>query len=177
MYGKVRYEGSGRVTVKGSVQTKGRDMHVVFWAAAPPDFRTSYTGSGLPYPNFEVAMQQTPSSGTVPVNADGTFSFSIQYPSGYYTNLGTLYVKPHVRIRSVVDGHMGPVETIKVAEGIPFRLLTYPPIPSTAPRCSPEFYGNRDYLPVRTQEDILRDSGYPASQTMPANFWGLTPAH
>ena len=177
MYGKVKYSGSGNVTITGRVNEYGSTTKIVFWAPTPPDYRTSYSGSGLPYPNAEVAFQQTPSYGTVQVKDNGSFSFSIPFPSGYYMNLGTLYVKPHVRVQAVTDGKAGPVETIKVAEGIPFRLLTYPPIPQTAPRCSPQFYNNRDILPVRTQEQILRDSGYPLKQVMPANFWGLTPAH
>lgn len=178
LYGKVKYTGSGDVKVNGQVKDyDGRQTKVVFWAAAPPDYRTSYSGSGLPYPNAEVAFQQTPSYGTVPVAPDGTFAFSLPLPSGYYSNLGTLYVNPHVRIQVVKNGKSGPVETIKLAEGVPFRLLTYPPVPSTAPRCSPSFYDNRDILPVRTQEQILRDSAYPSNNKMPANFWGLTPAH
>ena len=49
--------------------------------------------------------------------------------------------------------------TIQIDEGIPFRTLTYPSPPSKAPRTSPLFYhcGNEG-LPVRTQEQILRDS-------------------
>ena len=131
----------------------------------------------MPYPNAEVAFQQTPSYGSVPVKSDGSFSFSIPFPSGYYTNLGTLYVQPHVRVQVISNGQANSVETIKVAEGVPFRLLTYPPVPQTAPRCSPQFYDNRDILPVRTQEQIIRDSAYPTTNAMPANFWGLTPAH
>lgn len=178
MYGKVKYQGTGDVTVSGRVTNyMSGQTKIVFWAAAPPDYRTSYSGSGLPYPNADVAFQQTPSYGTVPVSADGSFSFCIPFPSGYYTDLGTLYVQPHVRVQVVTSGKPGPVETIKVAEGVPFRLLTYPPIPQTAPRCSPQFYNNRDMLPVRTQEQVLRDSGYPTTNAMPANFWGLTPAH
>lgn len=178
LYGKVKYRGTGDVRITGRVKGyAGGRTKVVFWAPAPPDYRTSYSGSGLPYPNAEVAFQQTPSYGTVAVGGDGSFSFSIPFPSGYYSNLGTLYVQPHVRVQVVTNGKAGPVETIKVAEGVPFRLLTYPPVPSTAPRCSPQFYNNRDILPVRTQEQILRDSAYPATNAMPANFWGLTPAH
>jgi hypothetical protein len=177
LYGKVQYKGTGDVTVSGRVSNLAGATKIVFWAPAPPDYRTSYSGSGLPYPNAEVAFQQTPSYGTVPVSGDGSFVFSIPFPSAYYTNLGTVYVQPHVRVQTVVNGKAGAVETIKVAEGVPFRLLTYPPVPQTAPRCSPQFYGNRDILPVRTQEQVLRDSAYPSTNAMPANFWGLTPAH
>ena len=52
-------------------------------------------------------------------------------------------------------------------------MLTYPPPPSSAPRCSSIFYSGRNKLPVRTQEQILRDSSYPCINKMPDNFWGL----
>ena len=111
------------------------------------------------------------------VDSEGSFSISIQYPSGYYSGLGTLYIAPHVRLQQIVNDVPGPVQVIKIENGMPFRLLTYPPAPSTAPRCSPNFYNNRTYLPVRTQEQILRDSQYPKTKDMPLNFWGLRPAN
>ena len=177
LYGKVKYSGTGNIIVTGRVNNyrKGQTQ-LVFWAPAPPDSRTSYSGSGLPYPNHDVAFQQTSSYGTVDVQDDGSFSFSLMCPSGYYSQLGTLYIQPHVRMQIVTNGIGGPIETIKVSEGVPFRLLTYPPIPSTAPRCGPQFYNTLDILPVRTQEQILRDSAYPTKEMhMPKNFWGLRP--
>lgn len=66
--------------------------------------------------------------------------------------------------------------TIQLDDGIPFRTLTYPAPPSKNPRTSPMFYHcNRNQLPVRGQEKLLRDSGYPESNKMPDNFWGLKP--
>ena len=37
------------------------------------------------------------------------------------------------------------------------------------------FYHCGNSLPVRTQEQVLRDSGYPEDNRMPDNFWGLKP--
>jgi len=182
MFGKLLYNGTGDVKVNGRVSNfMGlQDSQVVFWAPHPPDYRTSYSGSALPFKDSEMAFDQTPNAGVVNVDSDGTFEISLKYPSGYYSSLGTLYVSPHIRMQHVVNGKPGKVEIIKIGEGVPFRLLTYPPVPSTAPRCSPAFYDNRAQLPVRTQEQILRDSSYPQfsqNMHMPANFWGLRPAN
>lgn len=66
--------------------------------------------------------------------------------------------------------------TIQIDDGIPFRTLTYPSPPSKAPRDSPMFYYcGRNKLPIRSQERVLRDSGYPSVNKMPDNFWGLKP--
>ncbi len=66
--------------------------------------------------------------------------------------------------------------TIQIDEGVPFRTLTYPAPPSNNPRDSPMFYYcSKNKLPVRTQEQVLLDSGYPEVNDMPNNFWGLKP--
>jgi hypothetical protein len=66
--------------------------------------------------------------------------------------------------------------TIQIDEGIPFRSLTYPSPPSKSPRDSPMFYYcNRSQLPIRGQEQVLRDGGFPEVNKMPDNFWGLKP--
>jgi hypothetical protein len=187
LYGKLAYNGTGDVKVTGRISPgllgiggAGQSLtqnQIVFWAPRPPDYRSSYSGSALPFADSKMAFDQTPNAGVVQVKRDGTFAFAIKYPSGYYSDLGTTYVSPHIRVQQVVNGTPGETELIKVGEGIPFRLLTYPPVPATAPRCSPSFYDNRSYLPVRTQEQILRDSCYPSTNRMPANFWGLRPAN
>jgi hypothetical protein len=176
LYGSIAYNGSGDVRINGRVNNAlgMMDAKVVFWAPAPPNYRTSYSGSALPFTNSEMAFDKTPNAGTVNVNRDGTFSFSLQFPNAYYAGLGTLFVSPHVRLQTIVNGKVNDTEVVRVGEGIPFRLLTYPPVPATAPRCSPSFYA-RDHLPLRTQEQILRDSAYPAKNVMPTNFWGLRP--
>lgn len=171
----ISYDNNGSVLINGSVKNYSPNSTLIFWAASPPDYRTSYTGSGLPYPNYEIAYENTPNKGTVPI-VNGSFTFNIRYPSGYYAGLGSAYVKPHLNLQINSMGKLGPVSVVSLGEGIPFRLLTYPPIPETAPRTSPAFYDVRHYLPVRTQEQILRDSDYPNNLKMPANFWGLRPS-
>ena len=172
---RAKYDDTGGVVISGQVKNADPDAFVVFWAASPPDYRTSFSGSGLPYANSEMAYDNTPNRGTVPIQADGTFQFKMRYPSGYYTGLGTIFMQPHVSVQVNSPTKVGTPMVVRIDEGVPFRMLTYPPMPETAPRCSPNFYGGRDNLPVRTQEQILRDSGYPSTNQMPANFWGLKP--
>ena len=37
------------------------------------------------------------------------------------------------------------------------------------------YYCSKTKLPVRTQEQVLRDSGYPEDNKMHDDFWGLRP--
>jgi hypothetical protein len=170
----VEDHGSGEFTVSG--KTSAPDgANVLFWAANPPNYNTGFSGSGLPFPSPDIAFDNTPNKGAVKVQ-DGNFKFYIRYPSSFYAGLGTYYVPPHVYYK-VCDGSgkESRVHAIKLGEGIPFRSLTYPPPPMTAPRRDCNFYGGRDELPIRTQEQILRDGGYPDKNTTPDNFWGLVP--
>lgn len=173
IHGNVSYVGTGNIVVSGKLDRAFTSDHkLMFLAAKAPDYRTSYTGSALPFTNAEMAYESTRSRGTVEVGADGQFSFSFDSPNAYYSGLGSVYVKPHVQLILTEKGEIVKVYTVKISEGIPFRTLSYPDNP---PRCSPLFYGNRDQLPVRTQEQVLRDSAYPDTNETPDNFWGLRP--
>ena len=78
------------------------------------------------------------------------------------------------KVQDVINSN--EFHTIQIDEGIPFRTLTYPSPPSKNPRTSPMFYHcGKNQLPIRGQEQVLRDSGYPEVNKMPNNFWGLKP--
>ena len=143
----------------------------------PPTYTTSYSGSGLPYPSPDIAYENTPNRGAVKASG-GSFEFRVRYPNAYYIGLGSVYVEPCVHIKICEEGSDGKVSTIKLGNGIPFRMLTYPPSqPGTKARSCPKFYSGRTELPMRTQEQLLRDSGYPEENVMPQNFWGKAVPH
>lgn len=175
--GVVLDSGEGEYLVKGVVKSKTSDPKIIFWAANPPTYTTSYSGSGLPYPNSDVAYENTPNTGSV-IAKDRKFQFRIRYPNAYYAGLGSVYVEPCVHIKVCEKDSEQNVETIKLGNGIPFRSLTYPPTqPNTRVRSNNLFYSGRDKLPVRTQETILRESGYPEENIVPNNFWGNAVPH
>lgn len=167
----------GDIKITGTVPSNVNK--VMFWAAAPPTYGTSFSGSGLPYNDPISAHENTPNRGSANVQY-GKFSFTIKYPNAYYIGLGTLYVPPHVNIKLCQSGVPENSESnrkvsIKVDEGIPFRTLTYPAPPSKKPRNSPLFYCE-PWHGARTQEAILRSAGYPEVNNTPDNFWGMKPA-
>jgi len=166
--------GFGDVIVKGTVETKTENPTIIYWAANPPKYGTSYTGSGLPYYDPIQAYDRTPNKGAV-VAENRNFEFKLKFPNGYYTGLGTNYQSPRVHIRVCEKNCENKLHTIVLGYGTPFRTLTYPPPPNGAPRSGPEFYSGLENLPLRTQEQILVDSGYPQINEMPENFWGLKP--
>lgn len=174
--GLVIDEGMGEYTVKGKINDYNNNT-LIWWAGNPPTYITSYSGSGLPYPNSEIAYENTINKGMVKTDDKGNFQFNVMYPNTYYMGLGTNPVEPccHIKKCGTDDDQ---IHTIKLGHGVPFRMLTYPPIKSyDRPRHNVMFYSGRDKLPVRSQEQILRDSGYPLNNIMPKDFWGLTPHH
>ncbi len=170
--GTVLDSGDGEFIVRGHISSF-ENNRIIFWAPNPPTYVTSYTGSGLPYANPSMAYDNTPNKGSV-MAKDGNFEFRIRYPNSYYMGLGTVCVQPCCHVKLCDDDK---IHTIKLGNGIPFRMLTYPPsAPGTAARANPLFYGNRNELEIRTQEEILRASGFPEDNKTPVNFWGTRPA-
>ena len=171
--GTITYRGSGDLVVKGQLTQGGLASKLYFWAAAPPTYGTSFSGSGMPYPDAEVAYDRTPNKGLVNLT-NGQFTINMKYPNAYYIGLGSLYVPPHVNFKICQEGMADSYFSVQVDGGVPFRTLTYPAPPSKKPRISPLFYCEPE-KGARTQESILRDSAYPETNTMPDNFWGDRP--
>ena len=117
------------------------NLKIVYWAANPPDYLQSFNGSGLPYPNPEIAYQNTPNLGIA--NLDGNaYSFDILYPNSYYTELGTVYNEPRVHIKLCTgdNSKVYDIQTINLKNPIPYRSLAYGApnltIPRTTGNCS-----------------------------------------
>jgi hypothetical protein len=172
-FGKVYNEGNGDIIISGTVNSNIDNPNIIFWAPSPADHLTSYSGSGLPFPNAEVAYQNTPNKGMVQaVNKE--FTFRLKYPNAYYAHLGTLYIPPLVNIKVCDDTNKDSYITVQIDDGIPYRTLTYPAPPGENPYNSPLFFHTEE-REVRTQEQILRDSSYPKENKTPKNWWGLKP--
>lgn len=163
--------GSGNFTVKGYVPEFGNSK-ILFWAPNPPTYLNSYSGSGLPYPNANIAYENTINKGTT-VCKNGKFQFKIEFPNSYYRGLGTVYVPPCYHVKKCGSSKM---YTFEINQGISYRMLTYPTMAQNMKRnrVSPEFY-HVESQDVRTQEQILRASAYPSINKMDADFWGGKP--
>lgn len=161
------------ISVYGKLTENIKDNVIYYFAAAPPDYRATYTGSGLPFANTAQAFDNTPNKGKVSV-IDNTFEINLMYPNSYYVGLGTVIVPPTVFLQYYnIEGFKRNV-SIKISDGIPYRMLSYP-MSFTLPRKDATFYKFGWMMPVRTQEQILRDSAYPVNNEMSTNFWGLKP--
>jgi hypothetical protein len=169
----IHYNSDGYFIVEGKAPIG--TPFIKYWAASPPTYSLSFSGSGLPYPNEEVAMEKTPNKGIAEIR-NGFFQFPLEYPNSYYDKFLRKIVPPQVKFCYVNQNgeNHGDVYVANLGDGIPFRSLV-----NTKKRdwnSGPLFYCNNN-LPVRNQFQILLDSGYPAVNKVPDNFWGLMPPH
>jgi len=150
-------------------------LYIKYTASSPPTYNSNFSGSGLPFPNELIAFENSPNKGITEVNG-GSFRFSLRYPNSYYTNMGTVYVPPQVKmvLTNKDNKDMGKPLIINLGEGIPFRTLTWPIQRDWNKGAM--FYNNPN-LPVRTQYQILLDSAYPSTNKTPKNFWGMVSPH
>lgn len=144
--------------------------HIMWWAANPPTYSVSFTGSGMPFPNENIAFERTPNQGFIPLQSP-LFSVSLIKPNSYYTHLGKKYVPPQLKycLCDSSGKNCSPTYTVKLSEGIPFRYQTFPPQRNW--NAGPMFYCNPNTI-VGNQEQILRINGYPEDGIQPPNFWG-----
>lgn len=155
------------------------DEDIVYYVAAAPAMCTnSMSGSGLPFIDSKQAFDRTPNKGYVLKDArTGTFTIRMSMPNSYYAGLGTLLIKPKVYIYyKTRRGHVKRSTAIQLSRGIPYRSLTYPMNETDVGRKDPMFYSPVLFQRVRSQEQILRDSAYPAQDEMAPDFWGDTPS-
>lgn len=158
--------------VNVTLEPPSADGRVEYVAAAPPDHRAAFGGSALPFASPRHAFENTPNAGVAQAEAGGrALRLQLQFPNSYYAGLGTTCVPPTVYLRYTAPGGQPVRASVKLSHGIPYRALAHPPA-----RTGPEFYNNVHNLPVRTQEQILLDSAYPATNAEAPNFWGLKPS-
>jgi len=169
----VNYERKCPNTLKLDITVKNGQIpkKVSYLAPQSPDYRQSYTGSAMPFSDAEIAFQNSNNKGSF-VPTKNYFSINMNYPNSYYSHLGTRLIPPHV-ILTIEFGYKKYREIVKLDDTAPFRLLSYQSTPK--PRISPIFYDRSKMKNNRTQEEILRQSGYKLST--PEDFWGGAVPH
>jgi len=92
---------------------------IKYWASNPIWKNYSYAGSGLPYPNHNIAYENTINHGIVSV-INGQFTITVQHPSEYYVSQGKKLLKPHVHLHLLDEDK---VVTLVIADFLPYRSL------------------------------------------------------
>ena len=173
IHGTIEYKNNGFIFSGRVINHKPVDDKLTYAAAAPAGRNSSFSGSGMPFASAAQAFDHTPNVGTVPVGPMGDFIVTLDnIPNAYYIGLGTTYVQPTIYFSWSTANQGVKNRSVTVSNGIPYRKLSYP-----WQRTNAEFYGGLWNLPVRSQEQILRDSAYKesAGESSRPPFWGLKP--
>lgn len=144
------------------------DSTIYYYAASPCDYRSSYSGSGMPFHSKEQAFYSTPNIGTIKLIGN-EFTIKLLKPNSYYDKLNEPVINPYVIIYFYCN-KVKKETKIEFKDRIPFRDIRF-----DARHTDVMFYNNQN-LEVRTQEQILIDSRYPDKNEMPSNFWSSKPA-
>lgn len=144
-----------RIECKISLKDAKPNQTVRYLAAAPPDTRTSFSGSGLPSPNIAHAFSGGHTCGSVDIGLGGSFKLTLPPPNSVWSDCGRVLIPPTVYVAYLRnDGHKALHEAVLMHEVVPFRDIQHAPH-----RTSPVYY-LQPPQPVMTQEAKLRRRGY-----------------
>jgi hypothetical protein len=164
----------GSLTIQGRIQGLGVVPQIIEWIAAAPVTRgIGFSGSGMPYPNRDIAVNDTPHKGVIE-SPDGSFNIKLQgIPAGYYAGLGSVYVPPMVEFTAMsVAGKRFRTSLWINDTAAPFRWIAgspatmKPAIPDEESLGRAMYYFGREQMPLfDNQEAQLRAKGYPGDMT------------
>ena len=137
------------INIKGSLKNKVIYNNVIIIAPNPIDRMSNYSGSGLPFPNYEIAFENTPNIHTI--DSSGVFDISFKYPNSFYIPDGINKIKPSIFF-IITDNNDNSFRLQYELHDInALRTLV-----NRSSRKNPEFYGAKDYiLPIDTAEKVM----------------------
>jgi hypothetical protein len=116
---------------------------MVIIAPNPPDRRTSYSGTSLPFPSEDIAFENT--KNYFEIKNDGRVNTEFLYPNSYYSPDG------YTKIISPILVYLDDKKTIvELNDLCPLKTLR------DRVRGNPSFYGTREFLlPIANAEDVM----------------------
>ena len=135
--------------INGSIKNHTMYKDIIIIAPNPINRMSSYSGSGLPYPNYEIAFENTPNIHKI--EASGIFDISFKYPNSFYMPDGINKIKPSIYfIFTTIDDKSFRLQ-YELRDINPLRTLI-----NRNSRKNPEFYGAKDrILPIATAEKVM----------------------
>ncbi len=107
--------------VTGVIHDNVKDNTIYYIAAAGPDRRASYTGSGLPFANKAQAFEKTSNVGKVILDINNRYNIKLITPNSYLVGLGSVTVPPTLFIHYYDSKNVRKNISLKVSESIPYR--------------------------------------------------------
>ena len=151
IYLKVTFsEDYSKINLTGNVKNVKQYKNILLMAPNPIDRMSNYSGSGLPFPNNEIAFQNTPNK--VDITGDGQINTVFKYPNSFYMPDGINKIVSSVFLQLTDKNNNVSHVYYKLHDINALRTLV-----NRSSRNGPEFYGAKDYiLPIATAENVMR---------------------
>tara|TARA_Y100000389_G_C17354332_1_gene460217 strand:+ start:188 stop:646 length:459 start_codon:yes stop_codon:yes gene_type:complete len=114
------------------------------FAANPIDRMNNYSGSGLPFPCYDIAFDNTPNIKHI---NSGNYGATFEYPNSYYMPNGRDKVPPTIYLS--VDDKI--IEAKELVDPLPLKTLTHR---GTNDREKFVSYKNNN-LPIKNQDEVM----------------------
>ncbi len=135
--------------ITGSIKNQVLYNNIIIIAPNPIDRMSNYSGSGLPFPNYEIAFENTPNIHNI--DSSGNFDISFKYPNSFYIPDGINKIKPSLFFIFTDSNNNSFRLQYELHDINALRTLV-----NRSSRKSPEFYGAKDYiLPIDTAEKVM----------------------
>lgn len=140
-----------RVECTITLEDADPNQTIRYMAAAPPDVRSSYSGSGLPAPNMHHAFSGGHVCGITSINISNIVKLTIPPPNSYWTECGMVLIPPTVYvIYTHNNGKRALHKHILMEEVIPFRDIQHAPY-----RTDPVFYQKRRAVVMNQDKKLM----------------------
>tara|TARA_B100000795_G_C22805557_1_gene444638 strand:- start:4367 stop:4879 length:513 start_codon:yes stop_codon:yes gene_type:complete len=144
------YKDYSKIKLIGNVKNSGQYKNILLMAPNPIDRMSNYSGSGLPFPNNEIAFQNTPNK--IDITGTGVINTEFQYPNSFYMPDGINKIVSSVFLQLTDNNNNVFHLYYKLHDINSLRTLV-----NRNSRTGPEFYGAKDYLlPIGTAENVMR---------------------
>ncbi len=151
-YVSLRITETGNVLkIDGKIKNHEEYVKMVIFAANPIDVMANYTGSGLPFPNADIAFEG--SKNNYIISTTGIINTEFKTPNSFYSTDTHTKIVPSIFIKLI--SHKTELEPIiihfKLNDTFPLKTLFY-----RKERTGPEFYQKKwEVIGIQSQDKIL----------------------
>ena len=139
-----------KVKLVGNVKNHSLYKNILLMAPNSIDRMSNYSGSGLPFPNNQIAFENTPNK--LDITSTGIIDTEFSYPNSFYMPDGIKKIVSSIFLQLTYNNDEVKHFFYKLHDINALRTLI-----NRESRKNPEFYGAKDYiLPIATSENVMR---------------------
>jgi hypothetical protein len=149
IYLNVSIQNNSKMFLEGYIKNPSQYSKMLVLASNPIDRMINYSGSGLPFPNEDIAFENT--KNMFSVSGPGSINTVFSYPNSFYSRNGKNKILPSIYIE-LVQGNNEPFQLqYELKDVNTLRSLI-----NRESRQGPKFYAIKDViLPIDTAENIM----------------------